>query len=60
MAIYENWEQLKGQGTPVSANRYYVESTIQAKRDLWLQIGGAFSILLICIMMLYFKRTGKI
>ncbi len=57
---YDNWEQLQGYGTPVSANRYYVQSTIQAKRDLWLQIGGAFAVLMICAMMLFLKRTGKI
>lgn len=57
---FENWEMLSGEGTPNSANRYYVESTIQAERELWMQIGGAIAVILLCVMMLFLKQTGKI
>ncbi|RMG82694.1 MAG: lamin tail domain-containing protein, partial [Bacteroidetes bacterium] len=57
---FENWEVLPGWGTPNSANRYYVESTIQARRELWMQVGGAFSVILLCVMLLYFRQTGRL
>jgi hypothetical protein len=57
---FENWEMLSGQGTPNSANRYYVESTIQAERELWMQIGGAFAVVLLCVTTLFLKQSGKL
>lgn len=57
---FENWEIRKGIGTPNFANPYYVESTIQAQRDLWMQIGGAAAVILICLMLLFLRGTGRV
>lgn len=56
----ENWESLNGYGTPCSANPYYVESTIQAERERWLQIGGATGVIMLCVLLLFFRNQGKI
>lgn len=59
-ADFENWELLRGIGTPNAANRYYVESTIQARRELWIEIGIAAGVILLCIMLLALRAMGKI
>ena len=57
---FTNWEMKNGAGTPTSANPYYVESTLQAQRDSWLQMGIAFAVILLCIVLLIFRNQGKI
>lgn len=54
----DNWEIRKGIGSPNSANQYYVESRIQATQQMWLEIGGAFAVILLCVLALYFRRQG--
>lgn len=57
---FENWEIRNGRGTPNSANPYYVESTIEAQRKLWMQIGSALAIILICVLLLVLKGKGRL
>ena len=57
---FSNWELRNGEGTPNSANPYYVESSIQIKRDNWLQSSIAFAVILMCILLLIFRNQGKI
>ena len=56
----ENWQTLNGLGTPCAANPYYVESTLQAQRDRWLQIGAAGGVILMCVLLLFFRTNGRI
>ncbi len=56
----ENWEAVNGLGTPCSANPYYVESTLQAQRDQWMQIGGAIGVIITCVLLLFFRNRGNI
>jgi hypothetical protein len=56
----ENWETLRGFGTPNSANAYYVQSTLQARRDLWMQMGLAVAVAMICILLLVMRRRKLI
>jgi hypothetical protein len=51
-----NWEMLNSNATPNAANTYYVESILQARRELWLQVGGAFGVILICISLLVLRH----
>ena len=57
---FENWEVLVGLGSPNSANTYYVESTLRARRELWLQIGGACGVIIICISLLILRHKRLI
>ena len=56
----ENWEVLKGFGTPNTANAYYVQSTLRAQRTLWMQMGLAASVAIICVLLLILRRKGLI
>ena len=56
----ENWEVLKGWGSPNAANAYYVQSTIQARREQWMQMGVAAAVAIICIVLLIFRRRKLI
>ena len=56
----ENWEMLNGLGTPCAANPYYLESKLQAERELWMQIGGALGIIILCVLLLFFRGRGSI
>ncbi|MFK7809121.1 MAG: CotH kinase family protein [Saprospiraceae bacterium] len=48
----ENWEFIKGEGTPNAPNPYYLESHIQAQQDLWIRIGVGLGVLLLCFLVL--------
>ena len=52
----ENWEMIKGEGTPNAPNPYYLESHIQAQQALWVRIGVGFGILLLCFFVLRTRR----
>lgn len=54
----QNWEILPGLGTPNAANTYYVISSLQARRMAWLQAGGAASVILLCMLLLWFRQKG--
>ncbi|MCB0642346.1 MAG: CotH kinase family protein [Phaeodactylibacter sp.] len=56
----ENWEILYGFGSPNEANDYYVAATIQARREMWMEIGGASAVILVCITLLLLRHRGKI
>ena len=51
----ENWEIIKGKGTPNAPNPYYLQSYIQSKQDLWIRIGAGFGILLMAFLILRTK-----
>ena len=56
----DNWEIRRGIGTPNAANPYYVESRIQLRQQQWMEIGGAVTVILICMLALYFRRQGML
>jgi hypothetical protein len=56
----ENWEKVAGVGTPNAANQYYVESSIQAKRRMWADVGLASGVILICIVLLFLRHRGTL
>jgi hypothetical protein len=56
----QNWEILSGLGTPNAANTYYVISSLKARREAWMQIGGASAVILLCVILLWFRRRGVI
>ena len=47
-----NWEVVMGNGTPGAANQYYLTSRIQARRDLWMQVGMALGVIFLCLILL--------
>lgn len=51
----ENWRRLYGVGSPNAPNPYFVESNIQRRQTLWMQIGLATAVALLCILLLVFK-----
>jgi hypothetical protein len=54
----DNWEILKGTGSPDAANPFFVESSIQMRRQMWLESGFAVAVILLCGLALYFRREG--
>lgn len=56
----ENWEIVPGKGSPNEANAYYVLSSIEARRTLWIEIGIAASVVMVCIMLLILRQRGKL
>ena len=54
----ENWQFRLGDGTPNAANPYYVESTLRAVQEQWMQIGVATGVLLLSILLLVLRHRG--
>ncbi len=54
----ENWAFQFGPGTPNAANPYYVESTVRAAQERWMQIGAATGVLLLSILLLVLRHRG--
>jgi len=54
----DNWEIRKGFGSPNSANPYYVESSIQKRQRLWMEMGAGITVILMCMLALYFRKQG--
>jgi len=54
----DNWEIRKGFGSPNSANPYYVESSIQKRQRLWMEMGAGITVILLCMLALYFRKEG--
>ena len=50
-----NWEIVMGNGTPGTANQYFLISSIQARRDLWMQIGMALGVIFLCLILLLLR-----
>jgi CotH kinase protein/Lamin Tail Domain/Chitobiase/beta-hexosaminidase C-terminal domain len=55
-----NWEITPGTGSPGAANAYYLASRIQYKRQLWMQIGGAMGVILLCLFLLVLRAKGRL
>ncbi len=55
----ENWEIIKGIGTPKSANPYYLESRIRAEQSLWIRIGIAIGLLLCGMLVLQMRHSYR-
>lgn len=55
----ENWEVQPGAGTPNSANIYYVESTLRARQQIWIEMGGAAAVILLCVFLLIWRHWRK-
>ncbi len=54
----ENWQFRFGKGTPNAANPYYVESTVRAVQEQYMQIGVAAAVLLLSILLLVLRHRG--
>ncbi len=52
----ENWEVQFGNGSPSSANPYYLESRIKAEQEIWMRVGTGIGMLLCCLLLLKIKR----
>lgn len=52
----ENWQFRFGPGTPNAANPYYVESTLRAVQEQWMQIGVAAGVLLLSMLLLVLRH----
>ena len=55
----ENWEVIRGYGTPNTENPFYKQSMIKAKQDLYLRIGIALGILLSCFLVLNIRSQRR-
>lgn len=56
----DNWEVLTGMGSPNQANDYYLASNIQSKRELWMEVGAAVAVIIICISLLFLRQRHVI
>jgi hypothetical protein len=56
----ENWAVRFGEGSPNLPNPYYLESTIRSTQELWLQMGLAATVLVLCILLLVLRSKGHI
>jgi hypothetical protein len=52
----DNWEINYGNGSPLSANPYFLESRIKAEQELWLRVGTGIGLLLFMALMLGIKK----
>ena len=55
----QNWEIIKGAGTPNLPNPYYLESHIKSKQEFWTRIGVSLALLLVCILVLQFRHSNR-
>ena len=55
----ENWEVVKGPGSPKAPNPYYLESRIRAEQNLWIRIGIALGLMLCSILVLHMRRRAR-
>ena len=56
----ENWAITFGNGSPGAANVFYVTSRIEARRSLWMQLGGSAGVIVLCLILLHFRRKGML
>ena len=56
----DNWDVQMGWGTPNSANIYYVQSTLQARQQIWVEMGAAAGIILLCIFLLLWRHRDRL
>ncbi|MCB9282616.1 MAG: CotH kinase family protein [Lewinellaceae bacterium] len=55
----ENWEIQTGIGTPNEANIYYVQSTLLARQKIWVEMGAAAGVILLCIFLLVWRNWSR-
>lgn len=55
----ENWEIVRGYGTPNGKNPFYLQSMIKAQQDLYLRIGVAVGVLLSCFIVLSYRGRRR-
>ena len=55
----ENWEVVRGNGTPNSENPFYLQSLIKEQQDLYLRIGVALGVLLSSFMVLGYRGRRR-
>jgi len=55
----ENWDIQTGLGTPNAANIYYVQSTLRTLQKIWVEIGVAAGVILLCIFLLIWRHLGR-
>lgn len=53
-----NWELRPGEGSPNAPNPYYVQSSIRQEQELWMQIGTAAGIFVLCVLLLVWRTRG--
>jgi len=51
-----NWELTPGPGSPGSANAYYVTSSIDDRRSLFIQVGVATAVLSLALLALWLRK----
>lgn len=56
----ENWALRPGTGSPNLPNPYYLESSIRHTQELWLQMGLAATVVVLCILLLILRNRGVI
>ncbi len=56
----ENWLMRFGEGSPNAANPYYVQSSIRMRQSQWIQVGAAAGVILLCLILLFFRARGMI
>ncbi|MBI1226334.1 MAG: hypothetical protein GC192_13955 [Bacteroidetes bacterium] len=54
-----NWELTPGEGSPGSANAYFVTSRIDDKRSLFMQLGAVLGILVVAVLALFLRRKTQ-
>ena len=55
----QNWEIIKGAGTPNLPNPYYLESHIKSKQEFWTRIGVSLGLLLVCFFVLQYRHSNR-
>ena len=56
----ENWDIQTGPGTPNAANIYYVQSTLRARQRIWVEMGAAAGVILLCIFLLLWRHWKRL
>lgn len=51
-----NWELTPGEGSPGSANAYFVKSQIDGRRTLFMQLGAGVGVLAVAVLALWLRR----
>lgn len=55
----ENWDIQTGLGTPNAANIYYVQSTLLARQQIWIEMGASAAVILLCVFLLFWRHRRK-
>lgn len=56
----ENWDVQVGLGTPNNANIYYVQSTLRARQQIWIEMGVSMAVILLCIFLLIWRHRRRV